>query len=495
MKKYNRLVAAVLAGILTIGCMACAGKTTGSTGETQGKSPLDPKDPTTIRIWNYYNGDQLTAFDELVSEFNSTVGMDEGIAVDSVSQGSIENLADSLLDAADEKIGAQDLPTMAAIYAETAYILEQKDLLVNLEDYFTAEELEKYVPGFIEEGRMVKEGQLLLFPVSKSTECFAVNKTGWADFEAATGITIDSVDSLERLVDVAGQYYEWSDSLTPDVAEDGKALFGWDSVANYIYIGAAQLGHELFRVENGELMIDLDRTTLKTLWDNYYIPYINGYFQASASHRSEDMKTGMILAMIASTSGISYLPTAVTDADDNSHDIEIEVKKPLKFAKGKEISVQQGADYCVIKSSEKEQYAAAEFLKWFTESKRNLQFSVASGYSAVTKEANDAGLIKENFVGTGDSRKDQNILNALLISVDVYQNQETYTTAPFKGSKDIRAFLESALQDTAARDREAVVQAIGQGVSREEATAAYSSDAYFDTWFDALCTSVKSMAE
>ncbi len=36
---------------------------------------LSAKNPTSIKIWHYYNGALAAAFDELVSEFNNTVGV------------------------------------------------------------------------------------------------------------------------------------------------------------------------------------------------------------------------------------------------------------------------------------------------------------------------------------------------------------------------------------------------------------------------------------
>ena len=42
----------------------------------------------------------------------------------------------------------------------------------------------------------------------------------------------------------------------------------------------------------------------------------------------------------------------------------------------------------VVKSDEKREYASVEFLKWFTDAQRNLQFSTESGYLPVKKEAN-----------------------------------------------------------------------------------------------------------
>ena len=40
---------------------------------------LSTKDIQEVRLWHYYNGVQAIAFDELVDEFNSTVGKEKGI--------------------------------------------------------------------------------------------------------------------------------------------------------------------------------------------------------------------------------------------------------------------------------------------------------------------------------------------------------------------------------------------------------------------------------
>lgn len=281
--------------------------------------------------------------------------------------------------------------------------------------------------------------------------------------------------------------------FTPDVKEDGKALYGRDSIANYIYIGTTELGHEMFKVsKDGTVNTDIDRDTFKTLWDNYYIPYINGYFAADASHRTEDIKTGTVLAMTGSTSGVSYIPDTVTDADDKSHSIEVSINPSLNFADAdKDVNVQQGAGYCVMKTNEAEQYAATEFLKWFTDTEQNLSFSVMSGYSPVKINANDEEKIKSEF--KVDSDKSQNMLDALLVSSKVYTDGNTYTCKAFEGSKEIRDILADALEKTAAQDREKVVEAINSGKTRQEATADYMSDEYFDGWLTSVYDSLDAV--
>ena len=70
-------------------------------GTACGRSKL----PTTITIWTYYNGDQLECFNQLVEQFNSTVGKEKNIRVESSSQGSVNDLETSVLAAAEGKVG------------------------------------------------------------------------------------------------------------------------------------------------------------------------------------------------------------------------------------------------------------------------------------------------------------------------------------------------------------------------------------------------------
>lgn len=56
-----------------VSLLLCAAVALG--GTACGRSKL----PTTITIWTYYNGDQLECFNQLVEQFNSTVGKEKNI--------------------------------------------------------------------------------------------------------------------------------------------------------------------------------------------------------------------------------------------------------------------------------------------------------------------------------------------------------------------------------------------------------------------------------
>lgn len=95
----------------------------------------------------------------------------------------------------------------------------------------------------------------------------------------ALGLLAD-LETFEGITATARAYYAWTDSLT-DAPDDGKAFFGRDAMANYCIIGSRQLGAEVF----GDGTLVPDKDVFRRLWDNYYVPYINGWFTASGRFR------------------------------------------------------------------------------------------------------------------------------------------------------------------------------------------------------------------
>lgn len=284
-------------------------------GETGGKSPLDAKKPVTIEVWNYYNGDQLTAFDSLVKEFNESVGKEKGIIVNSSSQGSVNDLETNVLAAIRGEVGAAEVPNIFMAYADTAYAADQMGGIVDLKQYLTEEEIAAYIDSYMKEGDFDGSGEIKIFPMAKSTEVLVLNKTDWDVFAAATGARYEDLADMEGLVKTAQSYYEWTDARTPEINGDGRALFGRDAMANYMLIGGMQLGTEIFQVSDGRMTLDFNKETVRKLWDNYYVPFVKGYFAASGRFRSDDIKTGNIIAFVGSSSGASFFPDTVSRSD------------------------------------------------------------------------------------------------------------------------------------------------------------------------------------
>lgn len=448
-------------------------------GETGGKSPLDAKKPVTIEVWNYYNGDQLTAFDSLVKEFNESVGKEKGIIVNSSSQGSVNDLETNVLAAIRGEVGAAEVPNIFMAYADTAYAADQMGGIVDLKQYLTEEEIAAYIDSYMKEGDFDGSGEIKIFPMAKSTEVLVLNKTDWDVFAAATGARYEDLADMEGLVKTAQSYYEWTDARTPEINGDGRALFGRDAMANYMLIGGMQLGTEIFQVSDGRMTLDFNKETVRKLWDNYYVPFVKGYFAASGRFRSDDIKTGNIIAFVGSSSGASFFPDTVSRSDQESYPIEMEVLACPGFAGGEAYAVQQGAGMVVTKGSEAEIYASVEFLKWFTADEQNILFSVQSGYLPVTRTANN----KDAILGSG-AQISQKMERTLPVAVDTVNRNRTYTTKAFEEGTKARNVLEYAMSDLAAQDRLVVAERLAAGQNLEEAAAEFCTDAYFDAWYE-----------
>ena len=421
-KQIKSLLCGLCAAALALGCAGCSG----SAGSEV------PAKVTDITVWTYYNGDQLESFNSLVNQFNETVGAQKGIKVSTESQGSVNDLETSVMDSAEGKVGAAAMPNIFSAYADTAYALDQMGMVVDLAPYLTEEEMAQFVEGYLSEGDFGEDDSIKIFPVAKSTELLFLNDTDWQAFADAAGVRCEDLATMEGLTAAAEKYYNWTDAQTA-APDDGKALFGRDAMANYMLVGAQQLGDTIFAVKDGRMTVNFERDVARRLWDNYYVPFVRGWFAATGRFRSDDIKTGNVLAYVGSSSSATFFPTRVTNDANESHEISLKTLPAPQFEGGEAVAVQQGAGMVVTAAKEEEVEASVEFLKWFVRAENNIAFSVGSGYLPVTRKANDM----------------QEIL--------------------------------------AAADRETVVQRIAEGRSAAEAEAEFLTDEYFEAWYQDIC--------
>jgi len=483
MKK--KWITKLLTGALVLSALTGCGS---NGGKTTTNVKLDPDNPVSLTIWHYYNGTQQATFDSLIEEFNASVGKDEGVYVEAYSYGSVSDLEQAVSSSLNEEVGSEKLPDIFSSYADTAYSVQKQGKLTDLTQYFSEDELSKYVDSYVQEGYFNQDGALYLLPVAKSTEIMMLNKTDWEPFAAATGVSLDQLSTIEGVAEVAEKYYDWTDSLTPDVPNDGKAFYGRDSMANYFVIGMRQMGKEIFEVKDGQVTFNVDKDLVRRLWDNYYVPYVKGYFAAYGKFRSDDVKTGDILAYTGSTSSMFYFPDNIENGD-NSYSIDYIVQSAPIMAGGENYKVQQGAGMAITKSDKEHEYAASLFLKWFTKDEQNLRFVCDSGYMPVLKEANSIEAL-DKIIEEDNIEMNQKAYDCLKSVMTDFDNTKFYTTKNFENGYSARKVLEYNMADQASADKEAIDQAIAAGTDREEALAPYISDAAFDKWYDSFCAAL-----
>ena len=474
MKKNLKYLLALLCIIVLLLCTGCS---------SNNAAPQ----PISITVWTYYNGTLLESFNTLVKTFNETVGKEKGIIVEAYSQGSVNELEASVMQSAEGKVGAAAMPNIFSAYADTAYALDKLGLVVDVSSYLTADERAAYVDNYLTEGDFGQTGSIKIFPVAKSTELLFLNETDWQPFAEATGTQESEMRTIEGLLAVAERYYNWTDAQTA-TPDDGKALFGRDAMANYLLIGAQELGCTIFEVDgDGRLTLHFDRDIIRKLWDSYYVPFIKGYFSAAGRFRSDDIKTGNLLCYVGSSSSGTFFPTRVMTSDTESHDITLKVLPCPKFADGESFAVQQGAGMVVTAADEAKVRAQRGVPQVVHPAGKQHQLLRRFGLHAGDKGG------KQHRYHQGRRADALPVVEQVLTgAVATINENRLYTPLAFEGGQAARKVLEYALSDKAAADRAIVVERIAAGMSAEEAEAEFLTDECFDSWYQETLTKLQA---
>lgn len=461
MKIFKKLGACFLCTCMLLG--GCSSK------DTHG---LDPDKPVTLTLWHYYNGAQKDALDQLVEEFNTTEGKENGVIIDAVAKTSISNIASDLHDSLEKKPSAEAMPNMFMAYQDTAQELMDRKKLVSLETYMSEDDLNAYVAGFLNDGRYFGSDETKLFPVAKASEVMIINKNEWTKFADAENVKETDLETWEGLQKTAERYYTYS---------GGKAFFSRDAIANYFITGSKQFKDELFTQKKDKTVFSVSDETMRKLWDNYYIPFVKGYYVKNGRFASDDIKTKDVIASVSSTASGTFYPKEVINESGNSEAVEYLVLPVPDFKGTKDTSISQGGGVAITKAGEAKEYGSILFLKWFTDSKRNINFSAQSSYLPVKKDANNYRTWSKT-IQKADIKTTKLLEDIMKTSMKEVTKGNLYASKSFTTSYAARKYLENAVNDKAAADQKAVQDLISGGKSREEALQYYLSDDNFDAW-------------
>ena len=458
------------------------------------KAQLDPDSPVTIECWHYYNGEQMVNFDKLIQTFNETIGTAQGIQVIATSQGNDHDLAVALQTAAAAK--DDTLPDVFASYPGTAFELAEAGLLVDLSRYISADELARFQPDFLAEGRFAtsKGSGLYILPIAKSSEVIALNMTAWRAFAAENPRFSDPVAALatwESLSQAAESYRSWS---------GGKAMIGFDSLANFLIIGSRQLGVDLMAAKDGKMLLDLDREALRQIWNIYYTGIVMGNIAEPGDYRADDIAAGDLIAGIVSTASGPWLPESVTTSDV-SRPIELAVLAYPVFKGGEPVCVQQGAGLAVARSDSSREAAAAVLLDWLIRPEQNVSFAIASSYLPVTLQALESQLLRDNLQALESATAGNSVAagkgTAMCLNTFLNQMQSSrlYCPAAFSGSGQIRDYLETSLAKAARDARQAWLGDQSANISLEKLQSDYINNSTFETWYSSVILNIDMILE
>ena len=352
------------------------------------------KDPITVTLWHVYGGQTESPLNDLIDQFNETIGKEENIWVQVGSVTNTNTIHENVLASAFGDPGASELPDMFVSYPKTVLAMPDDTVLVDYCDYFTKEELDEFIPAFLEEG--VIHDRLSILPVAKSTEVMFINKTAF----------------------------------------DGKNFFVHDYHFNYFQVGVESLGENFFKGENLAFGPEFE-----TAWEPYAKAALSGGVWLRSGYATEPLRTGDSIVSVASSASVLYYSDEVTYEDNTSEKIEIVAMPCPVFSTGEKMVMQRGAGICTVKSTPDKEKACITFLKWLTETRKNVEFVTSLGYMPVKQEAFDACLpeaIKE--------LSDPMYVSLYQAFLDTQENYTFYTAPQLDSYLDLETRFEELVR-------------------------------------------------
>lgn len=422
----KKTILLILTGwLLSLGLVGCSGE-----------SELDPENPVTLTLWHVYGEQADSPMNHLIEQFNQTVGQEKGIIIDVTLMSSASQIGPKLLEAQKGTAGVPVMPDLFFCHNNNAEELGAENL-INWKDLFTEEELGSYVPEFLEDGKV--DGRLSVFPVSKSTHILCIAGLQFDRFSSDTGVTYDSLSTWDGFFAAAGKYYDWS---------GGKPFCALDYSIRCVELNALEKGAEDFYTEDG--WYDFENEIFKESWMEFAEALVKGHIVVSDLYSNTQVMTGEVVAGLGSSASILYYNDTVTYPDNTSEAMDLQVL-PIPKAAGRELLITQaGVGLCSYKTTGQKAEAAAVFARWLTESERNLEFCVQTGYMPVNKASFDK--IK-NYKFASDAYKNLytalNTMNdtATAVAEPSFSGYYTKIYALYDGLRDRQSLLSQRYQN------------------------------------------------
>ncbi|MBE5938337.1 MAG: extracellular solute-binding protein [Lachnospiraceae bacterium] len=381
----------------------------------------DTKNPVTLSMWHVYGSQTTSPLNDIIDEFNKTVGKDNGITINVVSVTSSSAIDDALSASANGEPGAADMPDLFIAYPRVAEIVGIDNLL-SWNDYFSDNELALFNKTFLEEGFF--NDKLLMLPVAKSSEALFINKTLFERFCSKTDITADDLKSFNGLFEVVRKYYDYT---------KGQNFLQINDYYNYAYIGMKSFGSDF--IVDGKLQLDND--IFEKIWTPLAKTAIYGGICLDEGYAASRWKTVEILANTGSTADVLYQPDEVIYSDNTTEPIESLTIPYPTFGNDSSYAIHRGGGLFSIKNEdERKNYAAYIFAKWLTAKDQNLKFVTSSGYMPVTDDA-----LNELFDNTTivENQSYKNLYDSLA----VMNNEYTFYSLPlYSGASDTQLAFE-----------------------------------------------------
>lgn len=366
-KKTLTYTAVAVAGLVGLG--GCGNSSTQENIEvvTEVSSPVE------IDFWHSMNGANGEVLNEIVNEFNNTVGADKGIQVTAIYQGGYTDAKAKVvasLKAGDSPEIVQGTVNDIMEYIQSGYVQPLNDYIFNEE--IGVKEFEDIYEVYRDESTSyLNDGNYYSMPFAKSTDLLFYNETLFTEHNLQVPTTWDELQTV-------------SEQIT---AITGKPALSIDNTANYL-IGMLQQQGAGYTSKDGELLFNNETTlaALELIQENtkagvWRLAGEDGY--SSAPFMAENT-----FMYIGSSAGEGFL---------TKENFNWEASTVPQYDTENPAYIQQGSNVAILNQNKTndEVFGAYEFIKYLVSYEANLKWSMNTGYLPVRESVANSDVFKE----------------------------------------------------------------------------------------------------
>lgn len=333
------------------------------------QSELDPDNPIVLTMWHVYGEQADSPMNRLITEFNETVGKEQGIIINVTMMTNARDIGGLLTSAYENKPGAPEMPDLFTCHSNNVAKIGIENIL-DWKDLFTEDEIDDFVEDFVKDGML--DDQLAVLPISKSTHLLFMNGTQFELFSKDTGITYENLSTWNGLFDATKEYYTWS---------GGKTMCVFDYLIRAIELNALEKGGSNFYTEDG--WYDFSNASLKESYMEFMRPLVQGYIGVADLYSNTQIMTGETISGIGSSAAILYYNDVVIYPDNTTEPMNLQILPYPHAEASTPLMTQAGVGLCAYKTTSLKAEAISVFAHWLTNAERNLDFVMQTGYMPV----------------------------------------------------------------------------------------------------------------
>ena len=436
----KRIIALILMLAMAVTMLAsCGGRKNSAADFVMPEGGYDGS-AVTIKFYHQMGAGLQAILNDAIAEFNEIY---PNITVEHESYGDYNGVRDQIK----TEISVGNQPNLAYCYPDhialynVAGAVQTLDVFIEDETVgFTQAQLDDFIQGYYNEGKVFGDGKMYSLPVSKSTEVLYYNKTFFEQHGLTVPTTWDEMEEVCKAI---------------KAIEPSCIPLGYDSESNW-FITMCEQYNSAYTSATGENFIFNNQTNIdfvtkfRTWYQNKWVTteelsggYTSALFTGSSSNAtegSEASKGTRCYMCIGSTGGATYQQPSQTNG---KFEFEVGIASIPQVNPDAPKVISQGPSLCIFKKDNPQEVLASWLFAKFLTTDVNFQARVSmnNGYAPVIKSVQQHEVYAE-FLAEASTEN----IQAYAVKVALEQENAYYASPAFNGSSVARDQVGLLLQ-------------------------------------------------